>query len=152
MKKQPLHVPVSFVAGANDLNLPQYQTEGAAGMDLLAAVSEDVEIGPGERELIPCGISVALPMGYEAQVRSRSGLALKHGVAVLNSPGTIDCDYRGEIGAILINTSDTPFVVTRGARIAQLVVAAVTRIELQVVEQLPDSARGSGGFGHTGKD
>ncbi len=152
MQEHPLRVPVSFIAGASDLNLPEYQTGGAAGMDLLAAIPNDIEIGPGERELIPCGISLALPLGYEAQVRSRSGLALKHGVAVLNSPGTIDCDYRGEIGAILINTSDTPFVVTRGARIAQLVVASVTRIELQVVDQLPESVRGSGGFGHTGKD
>ena len=121
-------------------------------MDLLAAVADEVEIGPGERKLIPCGISLALPAGYEAQVRSRSGLALKHGVAVLNSPGTIDCDYRGEIGAILLNTSDKPFVVARGDRIAQLVVAPYTRIELEQSEQLPESTRGGGGFGHTGTE
>jgi dUTP diphosphatase len=119
-------------------------------MDLLAAVKEDVVIKPGERKLIPTGISIALPEGYEAQVRPRSGLALKHGVTVLNAPGTIDADYRGEIQAILINHGSEPFSVTRGLRIAQLIIAPYTRAAWHKAETLEESARGTGGFGSTG--
>ena len=122
----------------------------SAGMDLLAAVEGDVVLAPGSRALIPTGIAVALPSGHEAQVRPRSGLALKHGVTVLNSPGTIDADYRGEVGVILINHGEAPFTVRRGERIAQLVIAAVTAAVLDEVERLPESGRGTGGFGSTG--
>ena len=122
----------------------------SAGMDLLAAVEGDVVLAPGSRALIPTGIAVALPSGHEAQVRPRSGLALKHGVTVLNSPGTIDADYRGEVGVILINHGEAPFTVRRGERIAQLVITAVTAAVLDEVERLPESGRGTGGFGSTG--
>ncbi len=136
---------------ALDLPLPSYQTPGSAGMDLYAAVPEPVTLQPGERALIPTGLKIALPEGYEAQVRPRSGLALRHGIGMVNSPGTIDSDYRGEIGVILINWGQEPFVVRRGDRIAQLVVAPVSVVEWVPTEgELPDSARGAGGFGHTG--
>ena len=131
--------------------MPRYASEDAAGLDLLAAVIEPIELEPGARMLIPTGISIALPRGYEAQVRPRSGLALKHGVGLLNSPGTIDADYRGEIGVILINLGEAPFAISRGDRIAQLVVAPVTRLAWVEKEKLPDSARGKGGFGSTGQ-
>jgi dUTP pyrophosphatase len=133
-----------------DLALPAYATELSAGMDLLAAVEADVVLTPGERRLIPSGIAIALPAGTEAQVRPRSGLALKHGITVLNAPGTIDADYRGEIGVILINLGEAPFTIHRGDRIAQLVIAAHAQARWQVVETLDDSARGAGGFGSTG--
>ena len=133
-----------------DLALPGYATEMSAGMDLLAAVEAAVVLAPGERRLIPSGIAIALPAGTEAQVRPRSGLALKHGITVLNAPGTIDADYRGEVGVILINLSQEPFTINRGDRIAQLVIAAYTQARWQVVEVLDDSARGGGGFGSTG--
>ena len=133
------------------LELPAYATEGAAGMDLRAAIDEDVAIAPGGRALISAGFSMAVPPGYEAQVRPRSGLALRHGVTVLNSPGTIDSDYRGVVGVILVNLGEEPFVVTRGERIAQMIVAPVTRAELRPVDELRQSARGEGGFGHTGR-
>ena len=135
---------------AKDLPLPAYATEHSAGIDLLAAIKEDVVIAPNKRALIPSGISIALPEGYEAQVRPRSGLAYKNGVTVLNSPGTIDADYRGEVGVILINHGDEPFTVTRGMRIAQMVIAPYTRAQLQEVISLEESARGAGGFGSTG--
>jgi len=135
---------------AHDLPLPAYATEHSAGMDLLAAVKDDVTIQPGARALVPTGISIALPEGYEAQVRPRSGLALKSGVTVLNSPGTIDADYRGEVGVILINHGQEPFKVTRGLRIAQLIIAPYTRATWQKAESLEESARGAGGFGSTG--
>ena len=134
-----------------DLGLPSYQTAGAAGMDLAAAVNETVTLGPGEFRLIPCGFSVAIPEGFEAQVRPRSGLASRFGVTVLNAPGTIDADYRGEVGVILINHGPGPFVINRGDRIAQLVIGAVARVRWEVLETLPATARGAGGFGHTGK-
>lgn len=137
-------------AGCEDLPLPAYQTDGAAGMDLIAAVTETVTITPGGRYLVPCGLYIALPEGYEAQVRPRSGLALKLGVTLLNSPGTVDCDYRGELQVIVINHGETAFAVTRGMRIAQLVIAPVTRAELVEVSELPESRRGVRGFGHTG--
>jgi dUTP pyrophosphatase len=133
-----------------DLALPAYATELSAGMDLLAAVEADVVLAPGERRLIPSGIAIALPAGAEAQVRPRSGLALKHGITVLNAPGTIDADYRGEIGVILINLGEAPFTIHRGDRIAQLVIATHAQARWQVVETLDDSARGAGGFGSTG--
>ena len=133
-----------------ELALPAYATTHSAGMDLLAAVQDDIVIQPGATALIPTGLTIALPDGYEAQVRPRSGLALKHGLTVLNSPGTVDADYRGEIGVILINHGKEPFTVTRGLRIAQMVIAPYTRIAWSEVGALPDSARGTGGFGSTG--
>ncbi len=133
-----------------DLAPPGYATELSAGMDLLAAVEAEVVLAPGERRLIPSGIAIALPAGIEAQVRPRSGLALKHGITVLNAPGTIDADYRGEVGVILINLGQEPFTIRRGDRIAQLVIAAHAQARWRVVETLDDSARGAGGFGSTG--
>lgn len=135
---------------ARDLPLPAYATAAAAGLDLLAAVAEPVTLEPGARALIPTGIAIALPDGLEAQVRPRSGLALKSGVTVLNSPGTVDADYRGEVGVILINHGQAPFTVERGLRIAQLVVARHERVVWEEGDNLPDSARGAGGFGSTG--
>jgi dUTP pyrophosphatase len=146
-------IPVSIarLPHGEGLDLPAYGTAASAGLDLAAAVTRDVEIAPGSRALIPTGFAIALPAGFEAQVRPRSGLALKHGVTVLNSPGTIDADYRGEVGVILINLGAAPFTVSRGMRIAQLVVAPVSHVRWDVTETLPDSARGSGGFGSTGQ-
>ncbi len=132
------------------LPLPGYQTRGSAGMDLYAAIDADCTIAPGARQFLPCGFSLAIPAGCEGQVRSRSGLALKHGIAVLNSPGTIDSDYRGELAVLLINHGEAPFVVTRGMRIAQLVISRVEQAEWTEVEVLPDTDRGQGGYGHTG--
>ncbi len=143
-------VAIRRLPHAGDLGLPAYATEASAGLDLAAAVDAAVEIAPGGRALIPTGFAIALPPGYEAQVRPRSGLALRHGVTVLNSPGTIDADYRGEIGVILINHGDAAFTVTRGARIAQLVVAPVARVAWREDDALSESARGAGGFGSTG--
>ena len=136
-----------------DLPLPAYETAGSAGMDLRAAVPEDapVTLAPGGRALVPTGLKIALPPGHEAQVRPRSGLALKHGVTCLNSPGTIDADYRGEVGVILINHGSDPFVVRRGERIAQMVVAPVLQVALVGAETLDETARGAGGFGSTGR-
>lgn len=131
--------------------LPAYATALSAGMDLRAHLSESITLAPLQRALIPTGIHLALPAGYEAQVRPRSGLALKNGITVLNSPGTIDADYRGEVGVILVNLSDTPFTVADGERIAQLVIAQHERIMWEAVEALEETDRGSGGFGHTGK-
>ena len=131
--------------------LPNYETEYSAGMDLRASIDEPVVIEPFKRVIIPTGLFVELPVGYEGQVRPRSGLALKHGITVLNSPGTIDADYRGEIKVILINLSDQPFVVNDGERIAQLVVSAHSRVSWIETDQLTSSDRGVGGFGSTGK-
>jgi dUTP pyrophosphatase len=133
-----------------DLPLPAYQSAAAAGMDLLAANDGPLVLEPGARALVPTGIAIALPEGAEAQVRPRSGLAAKHGVTVLNTPGTIDADYRGEIKVILINLGDQPFTVERGSRIAQMVVAPVARADLVEVADLDETARGAGGFGSTG--
>jgi dUTP pyrophosphatase len=130
--------------------LPTYQTDGAAGADLHAAVSEPVVLAPGERRLIPTGLALALPEGYEAQVRPRSGLALRHGIGMVNTPGTIDCDYRGPVGVILVNLGQEPFVVEPLARIAQLVVAPVTRATFELAAELGTTTRGTGGFGSTG--
>jgi len=146
----PITLLVRRKAGCEDLPLPRYMSEAAAGMDVCAAVEEDVVLAPGDIRLIPTGLYVAVPPGYEVQVRPRSGLALKHGLVVVNSPGTIDADYRGEVGIIVGNIGRAPLTVTRGLRIAQLVVAAVARAEVQVVEELPETRRGDGGFGHSG--
>lgn len=132
------------------LKLPAYATEVSAGFDLLAAVTAPVTLKPGERKLVPTGLAIALPPGFEAQVRPRSGLALKQGVTVLNSPGTVDADYRGEVGVILINHGESDFLIQRGDRIAQMVVAPVTRASLIETAELPPSGRGAGGFGSTG--
>ena len=132
------------------LPLPAYATAHAAGADLLAAVTESVELKPGERKLIPTGLAMAIPVGWEAQVRPRSGLAAKHGLTCLNSPGTIDADYRGEVCVLLINLGQVPFVVERGMRIAQLVFAPVAQVEWRQVPSLDDTQRGTGGFGSTG--
>ena len=145
-------VPVVRLAHGADLPLPAYATPGAAGLDLLAALpaGQPLTLAPLARALVPTGLTLALPAGFEAQVRPRSGLALKHGITVLNTPGTIDADYRGEVGVILINLSDQPFTIERGYRIAQLVIAAVTTIAWNETDQLPASVRGEGGFGSTG--
>lgn len=137
---------------AQGLPLPRYETSGAAGMDLIAALGEGeaMVLQPGERALVPTGLAIALPAGFEAQVRPRSGLAAKNGVTVLNSPGTIDCDYRGEVKVILINHGREPFTIERGTRIAQMVVAPVTQAMFREVESLDETARGAGGFGSTG--
>ena len=131
--------------------LPQYATALSAGPDLRANLEEDITLQPMERRLVPTGLSIALPEGYEAQVRPRSGLALKHGITLLNTPGTIDADYRGEIGVIMVNLSDTPFNIADGDRIAQLVIARYEQAEWEAVEALDSTERGDGGFGHTGK-
>ena len=136
--------------GPVSVPLPAYQTEGSAGMDLCAAVPDAVVLAPGERCLVPTGIAVAVPPGFEAQVRPRSGLALRHGVGIVNSPGTIDADYRGEIGVLLVNHGKDPFTVVSGARIAQLVVCPVARATVELVTDLPATARGEGGYGSTG--
>ena len=135
---------------ASDLPLPKYATDGSSGMDLYADVQETIVLTPGMRILIPAGISISIPKGFEAQVRPRSGLAIKHGVTVLNTPGTVDSDYRGEIMVILCNLSDADFAIERGMRIAQMVIAPITHAEIIEVESLDETARGSGGFGSTG--
>lgn len=145
-----LNVMIQQLPGHHDLPLPGYQSEHAAGMDLAAAVTEPVTIQPGEICLIPCGFALAVPEGFEAQVRPRSGLATRHGISMPNTPGTIDADYRGEVKVPLINHGKEPFEVTRGMRIAQMVILPVPRVQWQPVEQLPESGRGQGGFGHTG--
>ena len=145
-----LRVEVVRLPHGADLDLPAYATEDAAGLDLRAAVAEPVRLAPGTRTLVPTGLTIALPPGHEAQIRPRSGLALKHGITVLNSPGTVDADYRGEVMVILANLGDETFVVERGARIAQMVVAPVTRAELVEVTNLDTTSRGAGGHGSTG--
>ncbi len=150
MQENIVKVKIFKEPGTEDIPLPEYQTEGSAGMDLHAAVKEEVILMPGERRLIPTGIRIALPHGYEAQIRPRSGLAVKHGIGMPNSPGTIDSDYRGEICVILINWGQEPFRIKRGDRIAQMIVAPVYRVLWEPVAVLPQSERGPGGFGHTG--
>lgn len=140
---------VARVAGAEDLPLPSYATPGAAGLDLRAAVTGRVVVAPGERALVPTGLRIAVPPGHEAQVRPRSGLALRHGIVLPNAPGTIDADYRGEVQVILWNAGPQPFTIERGDRIAQLVIAPVVRVALEEGD-LDDTARGAGGFGSTG--
>ena len=135
---------------AQGLDLPAYATEQSAGMDLLAAIAEPVTLAPLERKLIPTGLAIALPAGYEAQIRPRSGLAYKQGLTVLNSPGTIDADYRGDVGVILVNLSNVPVTIERGMRIAQMVIARYEQAQWEEVAVLPETARGTGGFGSTG--
>jgi dUTP pyrophosphatase len=149
----PVKIEVRQLPHGEGLTLPAYQSALAAGLDLLAAVSEQepVVLEPGQHALIPTGLMIALPQGYEAQVRPRSGLAVRHGVTVLNAPGTVDADYRGEIGVPLINHGSAPFTVRRGERIAQMVIAPVIQAELLPVATLSTTARGSGGFGSTGR-
>jgi len=147
---QSISISFKRLPHGGDLPVPVYQTADAAGMDLYAAVVEDVVLASGDRALVPTGFSMALPSGFEAQVRPRSGLAAKHGVTVLNTPGTIDADYRGEVKIILINHGADPFRVTRGERIAQMVIASVTQGAMVEVSDLPETARGEGGFGSTG--
>ena len=145
-----MKVSVLVLEHGKGLPLPSYATPGSAGVDLRAAVTENVIIPPHETRLIPCGICMSIPEGYEGQVRSRSGLSLKSGIIVLNSPGTIDSDYRGEIQLVLMNTSNTPFQVERGMRMAQLVINEIKQVEFEVVESLEDSDRSVNGFGSTG--
>ena len=145
-----VQIQVARLPHAEGLPLPSYATEGAAGMDLLAAVTAPLTIPPGGRALVPTGLRIALPHGHELQVRPRSGLALKHGITVPNTPGTVDEDYRGELQVIVLNASAEPFTVERGMRIAQAVVAPVTRASWREVDTLPDTSRGTGGFGSTG--
>jgi dUTP pyrophosphatase len=145
-----MNIRIQRLPHASDLPLPSYATAGAAGMDLLAAVAAPVTITPGARALIPTGLRVSIPDDHELQIRPRSGLALKSGITLPNSPGTIDADYRGEIGVILLNAGDAPFVVERGMRIAQAVLAPVLRAEWVEVDTLDETARGAGGFGSTG--
>jgi len=145
-------VPIAVLPHGLGLALPAYATEGAAGCDLRAAIQAELSITPGGRALVPTGVTVAIPAGYEGQVRIRSGLAHDRGLAVLNSPGTIDSDYRGEIRVIVANLGAEPVTLHRGDRIVQLVIAPVARARFEVVERLPESARGAGGFGSTGKD
>lgn len=147
---QPVAVKIVRLEHAGDFDLPAYATKGSAGMDLRAAVEADLVIAPGARALVPTGIAIALPPGYEAQVRPRSGLALEHGITLLNAPGTIDSDYRGEIKAILANLGSETFTLRRGERIAQLVLAPIARAIWSLEESLPQSGRGEGGFGSTG--
>lgn len=148
----PNHVEIEVIRfpHGEGLPLPGYETPGAAGMDLLAAVEEDLVIEPGKRFAVPTGLGIALPEGFEAQVRPRSGLALKQGLTVANAPGTIDSDYRGEVKAILINLGQEPVTITRGMRIAQMVIAPVTRGVFKEVQTLSETSRGAGGFGSTG--
>ncbi|HLF94165.1 MAG TPA: dUTP diphosphatase [Planctomycetota bacterium] len=146
-----LEIAIQRLPGNADLPLPSYQSEGAVGVDLHAAVTGEVTLAPGAIAGIPCGFALAVPPGYEAQVRPRSGLAAKHGISLVNTPGTIDPDYRGEVKVLLINHGKEPFVVTRGMRIAQLLVLPVPRVIWKEVAQLPSTARGAGGFGHTGR-
>lgn len=147
---EQISVAITRLSGSEDLPLPDYMTDHAAGMDLVAAVENDLVLSPGQRALVPTGIAIALPQGFEAQIRPRSGLALKNGITLVNTPGTIDADYRGEIRIILINHGNEPFVVRRGDRIAQMIVAPVCRVRWDVQAALPSTDRGSGGFGHTG--
>ncbi|MGV3722509.1 MAG: dUTP diphosphatase [Actinomycetota bacterium] len=147
----PVTVQLIREPGCEDLPLPEYATKGSAGVDLRANVVEPISLAPGERRLVSTGLRIALPDGYEAQVRPRSGLAIRNGIGMVNSPGTIDADYRGVIQVILINLGQEPFTIRRGDRIAQLVVAPVVRVTWEEVAELDDTRRGEGGFGHTGR-
>ena len=150
MTDQPIRIQIRRKAGCEDVPLPQYMSEHASGMDVCAACEADVEIAPGDVKLVPCGFYMALPVGLEAQMRPRSGLAIKHGIILPNSPGTIDADYRGEVCVILANVGRQTFSVSRGMRIAQMVICPVTRAATDVVDRLDETLRGEGGFGHTG--
>ncbi len=148
---EEIKIQIQRLSGYDDLNLPRYMTEHAAGMDIHAAVKTEEIILPGQRKMIPTGIAIAVPEGYEAEIRPRSGLAIKNGVTLVNSPGTIDADYRGEIGIIIINHGKEPFVIKPGDRIAQMIVHRVCKVSWEVCRQLEATPRGDGGFGHTGR-
>ncbi len=150
MSKAP-NVAIKILPHGEDLPLPDYQTADSAGMDLRAAIEGSVVFRPGERHLLPTGLCMALPHGYEGQVRPRSGLAFKHGMTIVNTPGTVDADYRGEVSVVMVNLGQEPYTVERGDRIAQLVVAPVSQAVLNEVEELPESGRGAGGYGSTGR-
>jgi len=145
-----IHLKIQPLAHHKGLPLPVYASDGASGMDLRACVERPITLNPGDIQLIPTGLAVSVPPGYEAQVRPRSGLALNHGIGMVNSPGTIDSDYRGEVGIILINWGKAPFVISRGDRIAQMVISRVYRAEILESDDLDDTRRGTGGFGHSG--
>ena len=147
---QNININLKVLPHGAGLDLPKYATAQSAGADLMAAIAEDIVLKPGERKLVPTGIAIGLPASFEAQVRPRSGLALKNGITVLNTPGTIDADYRGEISVILVNLSQENFTITRGMRIAQIIIAPVTQGAWNVVADLDETARGAGGFGSTG--
>jgi dUTP pyrophosphatase len=149
-EKIPLKLKVKRLDGNHDVALPAYQTEGSSGLDLCAAVRTPLTLAPGDICLVPTGLAVSIPPGYEGQIRPRSGLALRHGIGMVNSPGTIDSDYRGEIGLVVVNWGRTPFVIRRGDRIAQMVIALVSRAEVVEVDDLESTPRGEGGFGHSG--
>ena len=146
---EKINVSITRLAGNEDIPLPQYMTEQAAGMDIFAAVAQEEIIEPGARKKIPTGIAIALPAGFEAQIRPRSGLAIKQGVTLLNTPGTIDADYRGEIALIVINHGEEPFIIHRGTRLAQMVIQKICRVNWIETEELNTTSRGDGGFGHT---
>lgn len=148
---QKINVYVEQTLESRDLPLPKYMSEQAAGMDLYAAVDEPITLKKGDIHLVPTGLKIALPEGYEAQIRPRSGLAFKHGISLVNTPGTIDADYRGEIKIIMINFGQQDFIINRGERIAQMVINQIAQIDWTVTEQLDETERGAGGFGHTGK-
>jgi dUTP pyrophosphatase len=148
---ETIPLQVTREPGSEDVPLPKYQSLHASGMDLCAAVTEPITLAPGEIGLIPTGLRIAVPPGYEAQIRPRSGLALKHGISVMNAPGTIDADYRGEVKIILGNLGGEPFTINRGERICQMVLCPVVQAKLDVVDELPPTDRGDGGFGHTGR-
>lgn len=150
MNMFPVRISIQRLPGNDDLELPAYETEHASGMDLRAAVTETTVLQPGARFAVPTGICIAIPPGYEGQVRPRSGLALREGISMINTPGTIDADYRGEIKVLLINLGEKPFPISRGDRIGQLIVAPVARVEWQELQSLDVTLRGEGGFGHTG--
>ncbi|MGZ0040818.1 dUTP diphosphatase [Paenibacillus polymyxa] len=145
------YVEINRLGGNEDIELPRKMSELASGFDLYAAVQEDLVLEPGKRCLVPTGFAIAMPAGLEAQIRPRSGLALKHGITCLNTPGTIDADYRGEIKVLLINLGEEPFTITRNERIAQMVFQIVPEVELKQVDHLSETVRGAGGFGHTGR-
>lgn len=151
MSGEGVRIEVEILAHGRGLPLPRYETDGAAGLDLRAAVSEPLTIAPGARALVPTGLRLAIPRGYEGQVRARSGLAMRHGIGLPNAPGTIDSDYRGELCVLLVNWGAEAFVVERGLRIAQLVIAPVVRATLEAVLELSPTERDAGGFGHTGE-
>ncbi|HVO68070.1 MAG TPA: dUTP diphosphatase [Syntrophales bacterium] len=146
---EEIAIPIQNLSDCDDVSFPRYMTEYSAGMDIFAAVEADETILPGQRKMIPTGIAIALPIGYEAEIRPRSGLAVKNGVTLVNSPGTIDADYRGEIGIIMINHGEKPFVIRRGDRIAQMIVHRVCKVSWIACQQLDQTSRGNGGFGHT---
>jgi dUTP pyrophosphatase len=148
---RPITVKIRRLANGEGVPLPSFETEHAAGADVRAAVDGPVTIQPGEIRLIPCGFAMAVPPGYEAQVRPRSGLSSQHGLTLINTPGTIDADYRGEVKVPLVNFGREPFIVERGMRVAQMVIAALPKVNFAEVEELDETARGEGGFGHTGK-